>query len=91
MSGFRIHYFTECSCCDQERSRTEKFNHYADAECRIEEMLSNAVASDDVKFAEIRLMEGKSLLDTWIVDGTVIHNVISEEDIFFDNNGEEAA
>ena len=90
MSWYRIHYHTECSCCDQRRSRTEKFNRYADAECRVEEMLSNAVTTDDVKFAEIELMEGKWLLNTWIVDGTHIHNVINEENMAFHNARGEA-
>lgn len=90
MSGFRIHYYTECACCDQEQSITEKFKHYLEVECRVGELLSNAVANDDIKYAEIRLMEGNSLLNTWIVDGTVIHNVIYEGDIVFDNTDREA-
>ena len=90
MSIFRIHYYTECACCDQERSLTEKFNHYRDVESRVEELLSNAVTNDDIKYAQIRLMNGKSLLDNWIVDGTNIHNVIYEGDIVFDNTDREA-
>ena len=90
MSSYRIHYYTECACCDQERSITEKFKHYLEVESRVGGLLSNAVANDDVKYAEIRLMEGNSLLNTWIVDGTVIHNVIYEGDIVFDNTDREA-
>lgn len=69
MSDYRIHFYTECSCCQQARSRTEKFNHYYDAYCRAEEMVSNAITNEEVERAEIRLMEGQKIALVYQVNG----------------------
>ena len=72
MTKYVVKYHTECSWCKHKQARSEKFKNFDDADYRVDEMIGDAITSDAVCFAEIRLFENNSLLMTWVVDGETL-------------------